>query len=64
MIEKSECLGKQKQCRFSTIKTMDWEALGFYQKLGYQVEFQRDGYEHYSTLYFLIKEFNNAAKSD
>ena len=34
---------------------MDWEALGFYQKLGYKVEFQRDGYEHHSTLFFLIK---------
>ncbi|CZH01717.1 putative acetyltransferase [Legionella pneumophila] len=64
LIEKSEFLGKQKQCRFSTINTMDWEALGFYQKLGYQVEFQREGYKHHSTLYFLIKEFNNAAKSD
>lgn len=58
LIEASERLGKQKNCHFSTINTMDWEALGFYQKLGYEVEFQRNGYEHNSTLYFLIKKFN------
>jgi GNAT superfamily N-acetyltransferase len=33
--------GKEKNCNFATVNTMDWEALGFYQKLGFKTEFQR-----------------------
>ena len=32
-------------CTFATVNTMDWEALPFYQKLGYEVECIRDGFE-------------------
>lgn len=53
----AEELGKANGCLFSTVNTMDWEALGFYQKLGYAIEYQRSGYLHDSTLYFLKKEF-------
>lgn len=52
----SEQLGKEKRCRFSTIKTMDWEALEFYQKLGYDIEYQRTGYRNHSICYFLHKQ--------
>lgn len=34
---------------------MDWEALPFYQKLGYSVEFIREGYDSDSKFYFLRK---------
>jgi hypothetical protein len=30
--------GKRKGMSIATVNTMDWEALGFYQKLGYQIE--------------------------
>ncbi|KTD53452.1 hypothetical protein Lsan_3862 [Legionella santicrucis] len=55
LIQSAETLGKEKGCLFSTVNTMDWEALGFYQKLGYSIEYQRTGYFHQSTLYFLRK---------
>jgi len=55
LIASAECLGKEKGCLFSTVNTMDWEALGFYQKLGYEIEFQRMGYLNESTMYFLRK---------
>jgi GNAT superfamily N-acetyltransferase len=33
-------------CHFATVHTMDWEALPFYQKLGYAIELIREGYEN------------------
>ena len=35
---------------------MDWEALDFYKKLGYYVEFERHGYLKESVFYFLRKD--------
>lgn len=51
----AEALGKQKNCSFATVNTMDWEALSFYQKLGYSIEFSRDGYQKNSKLFLLRK---------
>jgi len=51
----SENLGKERQCTFATLTTMDWEALPFYQKLGYQIEHVREGYAHNSKLFLLTK---------
>lgn len=55
LIHKSECLGKSRACSFATLSTMDWEALSLYQKLGYQIEFTREGYERDSKMYYLRK---------
>jgi GNAT superfamily N-acetyltransferase len=55
LMKSAETLGKKRGCLFSTVNTMDWEALGFYQKLGYAIEYERTGYFHQSTLYFLRK---------
>lgn len=51
----AETLAKDHQCTFATVNTMDWEALPFYQKLGYEIEFTRTGYEKNSTMYLLRK---------
>jgi GNAT superfamily N-acetyltransferase len=48
--------GKEKNCNFATVNTMDWEALGFYQKLGFRVEFKRSGFHKNSVFYFLRKD--------
>lgn len=53
----AENLAKEKGCTFSTVNTMDWEALNFYKKLGYQVELERKGYCKNSIFYFLRKDF-------
>lgn len=58
LMESAEALGKERGCLFSTVNTMDWEALGFYQKMGYTIEFQRTGYFNQSTLYFLRKSLS------
>lgn len=49
--------GAEKNCNFVTVNTMDWEALEFYQKLGFNIEFQRSGFHKNSVFYFLRQEF-------
>jgi GNAT superfamily N-acetyltransferase len=57
LIQAVENLAISEGCTFSTVNTMDWEAKGFYEKLGYTVEFERQGYKNNSSLYFLRKNF-------
>lgn len=56
LVLEAEKIGKQRNCSFTTVNTMDWEALPFYQKLGYEIEFTREGYDKNSKLYFLKKK--------
>jgi ribosomal protein S18 acetylase RimI-like enzyme len=51
----AEKVGKQQGAKFATLNTMDWEALPFYQKLGYSIEFTREGYEKNSKMFMLRK---------
>lgn len=52
----AENYAKKRNCKFITICTMDFEAREYYQKLGFVIEFKRDGYEKDSSLYYLKKE--------
>ncbi len=54
----AEKLGRELGCTFSAVNTMDWEALGFYKKLGYQVELERRGFLKNSIFYFLRKDIS------
>ena len=55
LVNAALAFGSEKHCTFATVNTMSWEALGFYQKLGFEVEFQRTGFEHNAVFYFLRK---------
>lgn len=55
IMEEAEKIGKERNCSFATLNTMDWEALPFYQKLGYSIEFVREGYEKSSKMFMLRK---------
>lgn len=55
LVNAALAFGVEKHCSFATVNTMSWEALGFYQKLGFEIEFQRTGFEHGSIFYFLRK---------
>ena len=57
LIQAAEDLAKQKGCNFSTIETMSWEAIDFYKKVGYYLEFERCGYKDESVLYSLRKDW-------
>ena len=51
----AEALARLQDCGFITLNTMYFEAKPFYEKLGYQVEFKREGYAKASVLYSLRK---------
>ncbi|HFL3396256.1 TPA: GNAT family N-acetyltransferase [Legionella pneumophila] len=53
--------GQEKNCAFATVNTMDWEAIEFYKKLGFKLEFEQHGFQKNSVFYFLRKEFKQSA---
>lgn len=58
LIAEADKLAKQKNCNFLYLSTMDFEAKSFYQKLGFEVEYVRNGYDNNSMMYYLIKKIN------
>ncbi len=56
LMQKAETLAKESKCNFIAVNTFDWEALGFYKKLGFYVEFERKGFDKNSIFYFLRKD--------
>lgn len=57
LMQQAEILGRQKNCLAAAVNTMQWEALEFYKKLGYHIEFERKGLIPNSTFYMLRKDF-------
>jgi ribosomal protein S18 acetylase RimI-like enzyme len=55
LTREAEKIGKEREVSFAIIHTMDWEGLQFYQKLGYSIEFIREGYNKNSKMYMLRK---------
>lgn len=58
LITEAEKVGRERDCSFVTLNTMDWEALTFYQKLGYAIEFTREGYANESKMFMLRKRLS------
>jgi GNAT superfamily N-acetyltransferase len=56
LMQKAEALAKESGCNFMAVNTFDWEALDFYKKLGFFVEFERKGFDNDSIFYFLRKD--------
>lgn len=59
LMRTAEKYAQESGCHFLAVNTMDWEALDFYKKLGYYVEFERTGFAHNSTMYFLRKDLQS-----
>lgn len=55
LMETVHDLGKKKQCRLATVTTMDFQVSSFYIKLGYHIDFTRQGYQNGSTCLYLSK---------
>lgn len=56
LMEKVHQLGREKNCKAATVGTISFQgAQPFYEKLGYQVEFVREGYVNNSTMIYLKK---------
>lgn len=56
LMNEAEKIGTERGARFVTLNTMDWEAFPFYQKLGYSLEFIREGYDNDSKMFMLRKK--------
>lgn len=56
LMESAEKLARKNKCHFIVVNTMDFEALDFYKKLGFFVEFERRGFEENSIMFFLRKD--------
>lgn len=57
LMQMAEKLGMDKNCVAAAVNTMDWEALDFYKKLGFRIEFERHGLAKNSIYYYLRKDF-------
>lgn len=56
LMQSAETLAKKSGCNFIAVNTFDREALDFYKKLGFYVEFERKGFDKNSIFYFLRKD--------
>ena len=48
--------GKNNQCQFAYLETLDFQAPNFYEKLGFKTELIREGFSQ-NTTYFYMKKF-------
>ena len=56
LMMKVEEIAIERKCRFATVYTMDFQALNFYLKLGYEIEFVREDYEKQSKMFMLKRK--------
>ena len=56
LIERAFAYGRENKCFFAFVETMSFQALGFYQKMGFQLEFTRPGYAHGTSFHYLRKD--------
>ena len=50
--------GIKRACHFAFVETMSFQAPGFYQKMGFVIEFSRPGYSKNTTFHYLKKSLN------
>lgn len=55
LLAAAENLGKKRNCTFACLVTMSWQALPMYQKLGYRIEYTKEGFENNTKMYCLRK---------
>lgn len=55
LMEYAFTYGRSCQCPFAFVETMSFQALGFYKKMGFKLEFTRPGYKHNTSFHYLRK---------
>ena len=55
LVHKALEYGKAHGCPVAFVDTLSFQAIGFYQKLGFELEFTRTGFAHGVSLYYLKK---------
>lgn len=56
LMEQVILYGLANKCPFAFVETMSFQALDFYQKIGFQLEFTRSGYAHGTSFHYLRKD--------
>jgi len=56
LMKRAFLYGKERGCRFAFLETLSFQAPEFYEKLGFEVELKRDGYDHNTSFYYLRKD--------
>ncbi len=57
LVVKAEAWGREKGCKVITVFTIkNWPAFGFYQNLGFKIEYERKGHAQGTIGCYLIKE--------
>lgn len=47
---------KENNCKYAFVETMNFQAVDFYKNLNFVVEFERFGFSHNTSMYFLKRE--------
>ncbi len=55
LMEQVHEFGRKNTCNLATVTTMDFQAPHFYKKLGYKVDFSREGYDKNALCIFMSK---------
>lgn len=56
LMEAVHAYGKKQGCTLATVTTMDFQAPHFYAKLGYKIDFAKEGYSKGSSCIFMSKK--------
>ncbi|MBS0603994.1 MAG: GNAT family N-acetyltransferase [Verrucomicrobia bacterium] len=56
LMEAAFAYGRQNKCRFANVETMSFQALDFYRRLGFKVDFSREGYDCGCSFYYLSRD--------
>lgn len=57
LMEKAFNYAAEHKCPFAFIETMSFQALEFYEKCGFKLEFTRSGYAYGTSFHYLKKDF-------
>lgn len=52
--------GNENNCPFAYVETLSFQALGFYQKMGFTLEFTRSGFKHGTSFHYLRKDLQSS----
>lgn len=56
LMETALAFGQSHNCPFAFVETMSFQALGFYQKMGFVLEYTRSGYAQNTSFHYLRKD--------
>lgn len=57
LMERAFQFGMENECAFAFVETMSFQAVDFYRKMGFKLEFSRLGYAHKTSFHYLRKDF-------